>query len=584
MTHYLVLFLSFHILFLDTLAVSNQISQILNKDFQILMKTSEQSCALRLIISQNESILDLSVIEAPYLLQFAVTDTEIKGKSSIVYKRSKHQISCWINLVEITSGIDIQRNLPQESSQDHYIFISTDIKHMEYFYTENSVLDLFARKYAMVFYSDISVPPIYLSDPSVYTGSLQKSGNICFKRKLNNFNGRSIPIAYLHIPPYFHRLTDPVKGFQNHFLEEMAKRANFTPKFYDNIKYPGTGMLVNGTWTGCIGELVSGHAELSPILAISVERFSAITQTEQMTFHGIVFVVRAGEVQDKWHTYRYVAIALNITFLVLFLCRSVLLKWAKLKTRNYARTMFVIWTGVFAFVGVTCRCRLTAFLTIAENVKTPSTLKELYDQKYSTIMWRIGDGGMEMEMIRTSQNPIVKALRKHMTFESDILKCLEKAGEPQTKTACFGWRPSLQMMIAKNSAFNVNLKELRISKDAVDTVTGVVGLRKGSIFVETVNRYILAARSGNLDVRWEKDIYIQLKKEAYRKLRATGSDSIRLSDDIRKKSKNKLGLIINMVYLVLSFGCCISLTALFVEYVMGCTRNVLNARRIMAPF
>lgn len=545
------------------------------RDIMSQWEITEMYCALQIFTINNN--FDFSIVthfNEPFTLQNVIQDKNIS-----CFTRRKYKSNCWTTVVEIQplkpseviSGV--MRNI--NSVYDQYIFVSQDSDFLETNLRENFVVDKICRKYGMSFRGVADDAQFtYFLEPEVYTGYFVKSTSLRITKRLKNLNGRTLRVPFYKFPPSIMKESDTITGIQNHFILELARRANCTLTLYDDFKAPGFGAMKNGSWTGIMGELSSGRGELTPVLALSLDRFPYLTVSDPTLHTSLSFFVKASHPAGQWHSFRFVAFFIFVHFVVLFLFKNSFQKMASShqnkRKKKMARTLICIWVVLFSTFGIMCRCKLVTFLTVTEKLIMPNTLQELYDSKYAVILWQVAGGGMEMEIFRTTQNPIVKGIRNYMKTDNDIRKCLNAAAKGAA--ACIGWKSALESAISTYAPVQSTLNDLQAGRESVTDVNIVVGMRKASIFLENVNRHILEVRSAYLEWKWERDYYSQLRRKSHQDLTNTTESTTTL--DVNRTGSieseevlSKFSLVFNIVYLVISFGCLISVSCFLFEVV-----------------
>lgn len=128
----------------------------------------------------------------------------------------------------------------------------------------------------------------YIVDPPYFTGKMVTQSSLKIPQEINVYNGRTLRVAYLQFSPYlFGSSNSHLDGMQYIHVTELAARANHTVIFYDNLKSPGYGRPMNyGSWTGLIGEIKEGRADMAATLGTTVQAFYGAG-------HGHKFVYRA---------------------------------------------------------------------------------------------------------------------------------------------------------------------------------------------------------------------------------------------------------------------------------------------------
>lgn len=83
---------------------------------------------------------------------------------------------------------------------------------------------------------------------------------------------------------------------------EFAAKKNHTFIYYDDLKIPGFGRLLNnGIWTGLVGEVVEGRAAMAPTLGPSKYRMEVLDMARSSHIEPTVMCLRSPEAHRRWH-------------------------------------------------------------------------------------------------------------------------------------------------------------------------------------------------------------------------------------------------------------------------------------------
>lgn len=516
---------------------------------------------------------------------------------------TRHISSCW-NLVFVVNTIDFMDTLKSVHFEgfDYHIFLSRNFRLLEDVMSSDIVLNSIVLKYGMFLVPTDKTNAVgYLIEPETFTGSFVFSSRVHIQRKVNNLNGRVVKTAFLHVPPYFVKVpgkTDKYDGSQYLLVSEIAKRTNSTLAFYGNMSVLAFGLnLGNGTWTGLIGELKSGRADLSPTMAPTFERWPLMSMTTSGYRESLVVSVKQAIPGRRWHALvdpLTPSVWLS-TFLIYFcfatlfivkihlfsnesgsLAKIILLLYGALVDQFCAppkgassRALVLIWV-IFAYlIGTAYKSNLVTFLTFEDPGTIPKTFKQLDENlRYSIMMHSVG--GIETEMMQSSPNPVMQGISKRLLYTNNLLSCLKFAANEES--ACIAWRGYVVNKIAHNSALVPKLKMLHVGTQSSANVLGCLGLTKGSIFYETFNRYVGLSQGGNLGDFWK---YSFIRRQGINALEeARKSEEFRRQEEAERRenaaedSHRKLNAgDLLIVFVVIFGGIFVSLQAFFMEVV-----------------
>ncbi|CAL8070421.1 unnamed protein product [Orchesella dallaii] len=487
-----------------------------------------------------------------------------------------------------------------DPAHDHFIFVARNIQTLNNAFTHSSViiLNTLAHKYGMYLKEDKvgkSIKKIgYLIEPESYTGRFEKSQTLDLRLSpLKQLNGRVINVAYLSIAPVFklksrNNTHYNFEGTYHNLLVECANRANFTINYYGNSQPPGH-QFPNGSWTGLMGELTTGKADITPVLGISHGRHSSILFTNMITQEVMVFSVRVPGTLLQWtalvHPLDPFIWFLTVVMLILFIIlvyvtnmvgpgvqshlnaisNAIMLSFlvlleqpADISKRWTLRFVALLWVITGFHITMMYKGNLVGFLTFPDKQIIPKTFHQLSERiDYNVYLHTIG--GLELERFKSSPSPTIKGLMKRLIVYKDSRKCILKA--TQQRTACIAWSNFFLTGLAKYMPPYRKKEMLYVATEPIGTVEICFGVRKGSIYIDAFNYYSSIFVHCGLMQKWRLDIIKLEQRKLIEEDNESNHDAKRSSDggndddDERRPlgSKNLLA-----VYTLFIFGCVIS--------------------------
>lgn len=531
----------------------------------------------------------------------------------------KFKSCCWTTVMYFFENFDKFRHtssgllhIPVKTStlgfhsiDDQYIFVASDKKLLESFFSNSSpnILDNLARKYGMFVSTTVDRNPpqiSYLVEPRSYTGSFTASSHLKISKNLLNLNGRTLTLGFRNWSPFIWRREKDrsLDGLQYLFLSEISKRENITFFYDNNIKYSGFGNLQpNGTWTGIIREMIEGSVDTVPTLAPTLQRFPVLTFTTPQFLISLVFCLQTPKEGRPWKALIYplspfvwiltlitfivyllafvfkakleknAALSSSLQILILQLFTILLDQPSQLPTSQLSRYMVFSWIFFCYMIGQAYKANLVGYLTFTEKQVFPTTFAELHESPQYSIMLQ-SVGGLEMEIFRTSRNPVIKGIAKRMTLETNLRKCIVKAASIPN-TVCISWNSALADAVAKYSSDYPQLQNLYVARDDTGgSAHGTIALRKNSIYVQTFIRYVGWARATFLSDMWFQMMLNKIEIEA--KIRAKLSQkTVELLPEENNEghalSKGDLFIVLFMITLGLSLSVVTFLSEIFVS-------------------
>lgn len=508
---------------------------------------------------------------------------------------SKFRSHCWLIVVTVrSSNILTLLNLKSRKFfnvterighpiRDHYVFLSESESLLTSVMSNSLVLDAFSRKVGI--FPETNLNRVgYIVEPPYFTGKMISQSHLEIQKVVNNYNGRTLRAAYLQEPPHFYANTDnQPEGPQYMMISEITRLTNHSVSYYRDLWTPGFGRLLsNGSWTGLIGEMVSGRADMATTSAPTLERSPYVDNPRSSYILPLVMSLQSPQAYRDWHALvdpldPFVWMCTLVTFLitiVAFAIKQVLGSKTKswrsvwelvLPTygifveqmspaleRSTSKFLLILWVTFSYLIGTAYRSNLVSFLTFMEMEKVPDTFLKLYeDPSYSIILHSVG--GLELDLLKNSKNSVFKGIGARMTMDPDAEACLEAAAT--SKSVCIAWLAFVISVMGEDT--DGKFKNIFIPKrwEAFCWVGSV--FRKGSIFTGTFSRYVEIMMASSLFNYWEDKTLRKIKSENRRrteeKKRAAGT-SEESSQESQPDTNHSLDVSDIFIVLVLSVG------------------------------
>lgn len=123
-------------------------------------------------------------------------------------------------------------------------------------------------------------------------------------------------------------------------------------------------------------------------------------------------------------------------------------------------------------------------------------------------------GGMELELLRSSQSPVLKGIAKRVSTTYDLERCLKSATSP--RVACISWKNIATSGIVRYIYDHPNLRHLYLAQDGSAGFADICSaMKKNSIYYGTLNRYAGHARDAGLVQKWIHNHFTEERPEAF---------------------------------------------------------------------
>ncbi len=539
------------------------------KDLKHVNRIRSLNCGFRIYNKNTENILNIPYINTQMEpIELHENKVENLRLHSI---KSKYLSCCW-NIIFVISKPDeptIQESQLGNSIYDQFLFISENGATLEAALTNGNILNKVTFKHGMFLENQQSHHPKYLLEPNSYTGSFIKSDNLKVHKYINNLQGKTLQASFFSVSPFFmavhsnnsNNKSYGMRGSFANFTLETSKRANFTFNFEEFFSV--SEQLKNGTWTGHYGEIVHGKADFTPVAGYLVDRYYIMTYLTVTSRESIIFCVKEPQPVLRWQALVF-PLSKTVWILTLFAFASfvclftIIVIFKLVRSQTYSVPIFLeegiflpialfleqnirlpieaparitaislIW---FAFViGMFHKTNLVGFITFPEKQVIPRSFKQLHEHKeYAINLFSFSSA--ELYILNNSPSPIFKGIVSRLKVIKSLDECVKLA--TKDKTACIMWKNIGVTEIMKQVVSFPALESLYLSQDEAFAADLTSGIKRYSIYYETLNRYAGATRDAGLFSKWIKDQMIFEKEIA--------KDAVSKEEGRKKIENNKM--------------------------------------------
>jgi len=248
---------------------------------------------------------------------------------------------------------------------------------------------------------------------------------------------------------------DLKRSISAQLVPHLIRRFNFTVEYFPSDG-GGTGKLVNGSWTGAVGDVVNGRAHMTSHMATTFQRSLFVDVTRVYYYNKFAFYVAKPQIYYSWKSvYRplspllWLLVFLSVLVVSSTLWVSVILtedeknnrflkflvfsleglvekdsgKLIRCKLSDVVRSVVAIWLLVCLILLTAYRSKLMSAIMFPEFRFVPRTYEELGNSNFRCIMYYIK--GIAYTYIMASTNPAIGQVRSRMELETDSIKCFQ---------------------------------------------------------------------------------------------------------------------------------------------------------------
>ncbi len=362
---------------------------------------------------------------------------------------------------------------------------------------------------------------------------------------------------------------------------EYSKKFNFSIDFY-NEKLPPGKLNKNGSWTGLVGDLQHGTADICAALGVSYQRYPYIDYSTETHRAPLSFSVREPKAHIQWNAlvsplnpqvWVYtIGSLLGLTLVIIFMgfkehfkrnqehdpvwniFKAVLIPYAvvleqsaKISGSRVLRLTAVLCIILNFVIGTAYKSNLVGFLTFPQQPLFPKTFRDLYIQKeYDLTLLSVG--GMENEVFKTSTSPIMLDFSKRLKIvgTNQTRNCFEAS--MRSAEVCISWRDVLKSKVIKYTLEYPHLKRSIFMADDRDPVLYAdlsTAYKKGSIYQTILNKHLTYFRDTGIIEKllrkyWQEEKE-RLQKSFEKEKKAKSYLNLTVSENLKGSDWNKFG-------------------------------------------
>lgn len=321
-------------------------------------------------------------------------------------------------------------------------------------------------------------------------------------------------------------------------LTVLSSKFNFTSEVFPN---GGGKRLPDGTWTGSIGDIVSGRASFCLLCGISLERYSAVEHAAPVVYEKVKFSVG---LPHKMYTWMSIFWPFNVylwgAIIVAFLCVASLstcfmnaigdhktflfflnffAKYSFEQPTNIpkyyvklhsTRIITGFWLLVAWIITLSYKSKIVTFMAFPVYEDLPQTFEELAQTNYQIKFHYFPNEAYNS--FERSTNPVLKSVFQRFIQEPDPLKCL--LDTISSKTACIMYTSNFVDVVTMNLSDGAGVGPFRRSiKSAFVFDTGIVVERNAANrknFQTTLRNFV----EMGLSMFWER---VEMTKQVMKK-------------------------------------------------------------------
>lgn len=374
--------------------------------------------------------------------------------------------------------------------------------------------------------------------------------------KLFNLQGRHLTVVSSNLPPYLWRdkRTGQLHGAHYQLLRAISTTHNCSFTFKTGGHIPTGIKLPNGSWTGMMGGIVHGDADLAAMMGINQIRYEAAEFTQFLHQDVMKFGIAHPKLLVKWDALfspfkLTLWILITFTFVIFvplfyfhlfyyqtmnsvkigsirkrgnsvssLLYISVMIPFGLaieqgvvvLKKPQNIRFIAILWLIFTLITGIAYKSHLVGFLSFPNSENIPRSFHDLYLRTGYTLVFNYL-GGAGFILFNYSTSEVYKSLTRRFVHQRSSDKCIVQAAMDQ-KTVCIGWNLVLNNAMSNNLTLFPQFDPILFSTDIAGYAYVGVALRKNSIYTETFTRITSEMRDAGLMQKWLKDISDEDKK------------------------------------------------------------------------
>jgi len=322
-----------------------------------------------------------------------------------------------------------------------------------------------------------------------------------------------------------------VRGTYSFTLWALIDRYNFTCHLFEATGGGGTGIEVNGTWVGGVGDAYNGKSDFSFACGRNIFRDAVVGYSFAISYEWLTFATGEPTPYFSWKAiywplsptvWMYSTISSMTAVIgygifhkilgqpvpVLTIMKylfSTLLEQSKKTPFRHSSTLRVItafWLMFALIIGCAYRSKLVSFLAFPNKEAPPKSFNELAKSDYTIGLQYMK--GIAYQVFKTATNPSYKKIYDVMELEPSDSKCLQNAlpGNSRKKYSCIAWSAIIDFVRHKNLSDRYDRVPLLKAAESVNFIQAGMVTEHEGVFLEKFNDVIKWAVGCGLLSKW----------------------------------------------------------------------------------
>lgn len=294
------------------------------------------------------------------------------------------------------------------------------------------------------------------------------------------------------------------RSLTKYSVEYLSSKYNFTPIFVPSSTRDFGKKLANGSWTGVIGDISSGRAQIGCLLSQSFQRIQEVSFSFPVLYMGITFATGLPGQEYTWksiykplHISVWLSIGASALFLMCVLkqltnCYKKLEKVNKKQSQSKGfylfsalleqdgfpepgnnhgiRIILAFWMLFSIVLGTAYRSKLVSLISFPVLEMLPDTFEQLADFSAKGFPVTLNDaGGSSLLYFKTSNNTALKTLVKHMDVKKNQKECIDHVVGSNSQHVCIMYNVIAENIIDRYFG-GVSSKQMNVElHDSINT-------------------------------------------------------------------------------------------------------------------
>lgn len=324
---------------------------------------------------------------------------------------------------------------------------------------------------------------------------------------------------------------EAIRGIYSFTLSALMSHYNFTSNIFESTGGGGTGIEINGTWIGAVGDAYNGKSDFSFACGRNVIRNAVVSFTFPVSYEWLTFATAEPKTYYSWKAiYRplspVVWLCASISSIITIGIYSILYKALKqpipgLKILKYLfstlleqskktpfrpssplRAITAFWLIFALVIGCAYRSKLVSFLAFPNKESVPRNFDQLSKSDYSIGLQYMK--GAAYQLFKSSTNPTYKKIFEEMELEPSDVKCLQRTLPGGGKFSCITWSAIIDFVKARNLSDKYGMVPIVKAPVTINFIAAGYVTEYNAIFLEKFNAVIKWAVDSGLMRFWQQ--------------------------------------------------------------------------------